>query len=339
MRILVLGGTNFIGPQAVRWLVEMGHEVTLFHRGNHESPFLPDVPHIHGDRRQFADHLGEFRALRPDVVLDMMVSTEAGGRTLMETFRGIARRVVAISSADVYRAYDRFRRVDPGRPDPSPLTEDSPLRDRLYPYKDENTKPEEFGYHYDKILMERQVMSDPELPGTILRLPMVYGPGDYQHRLHTYLKRMDDGRPAIILSEEMAAWQGLRGYVEDVGKGIALCASDARAAGRIYHIADRAITGEKEWVLRIGRAAGWKGEVITLPNEQLPEEMRDPYDLSQDWALDSTRIRSELGYSEPTDPEEAMRRTVEWERAHPPQQVDPQAFDYEAEDRVIEMVS
>ena len=335
MHILVLGGTNFIGPQAVRWLVEMGHDVTLFHRGKTHSPLLPDARHIHGDRKQLADHAGEFRALAPDVVIDMIASTEAGGKSLVDTFRGIAGRVVAISSADVYRAYDRLRRVDPGPPDPAPLTEDSPLRDRLYPYREESTTAEEFGYHYDKILMERQVMGDSSLPGTVLRLPMVYGPGDYQHRLHAYLRRMDDGRPAIVLPEELARWHGLRAYVEDVGRAISLCATDEQAAGRIYHVADREISTEADWVRRIARAAGWSGAIVTLPNEQLPEELRDPHDTSQDWALDSSRIRRELGYHEPTDPDEAMRRTVEWERANPPKQIDPAAFDYEAEDRAI----
>jgi nucleoside-diphosphate-sugar epimerase len=43
------------------------------------------------------------------------------------------------------------------------------------------------------------------LPGTVLRLPTVYGPGDYQHRLFEYLKRMDDGRPAILLGEGVAS--------------------------------------------------------------------------------------------------------------------------------------
>ncbi|HCJ33637.1 MAG TPA: NAD-dependent dehydratase, partial [Ktedonobacter sp.] len=50
-------------------------------------------------------------------------------------------------------------------------------------------------------------MSDPMLPGTILRLPMMYGPRDKQHRLFEYLKRMDDQRLAIILGEAYARWR------------------------------------------------------------------------------------------------------------------------------------
>lgn len=121
----------------------------------------------------------DFRDFAPDVVLDMIASSELDGKTLVDLFRGMARRVVNISSGDVYRAYDRFRRVDPGPPDPTPLTEDSPLRERLFPYRDKAQGPSDFAFNYEKILMERAVMSAPDLPATVLRLPMVYGPGDY----------------------------------------------------------------------------------------------------------------------------------------------------------------
>lgn len=101
----------------------------------------------------------DFRDFAPDVVLDMIASTELDGNTLVDLFRGMARRVVNISSGDVYRAYDRFRRVDPGPPDPTPLTEGSPLRDRLFPYRGKAQGPSDFAFNYEKILMERAVMS------------------------------------------------------------------------------------------------------------------------------------------------------------------------------------
>jgi nucleoside-diphosphate-sugar epimerase len=245
---------------------------------------------------------------------------------------------VAISSVDVYRAYDRFRRTDPGLPDPTPLTEDSPLRDKLYPYRAMTQNEEDLMYHYDKILFERAVMSEPSLPATVLRLPMVYGPGDYQHRLFPYLKRMDDGRPAILLAEDYAAWQAPRGYVGDMGEAIALCVVKEEAAGRVYHVGDTPSVTETAWIERIAQTTGWPGTVVTRPNDQLPESLQHSYDTTQSWALDSSRIRQKLGYREVTLPSEAMQRTVEWERANPPQQIDPAAFDYTVEDTVLRTV-
>ena len=51
--------------------------------------------------------------------------------------------------------------------------------------------------------------------------------------------------------------------------------------------------------------------------------------------MDSTRIRTELGYSESVPLDEALRRTVEWEQANPPHQIDPARFDYAAEDEAV----
>lgn len=60
-----------------------------------------------------------------------------------------------------------------------------------------------------------------------------------------------------------------------------------------------------------------------------------PYDTTQDWTLDSSAIRRDLGYTEITDPVEAMRKTVTWERANPPSQVDFEDADYAAEDEAL----
>src|SRR5207245_5809173 len=131
--------------------------------------------------------------------------TEADARSLGQTFTGIARRVVVASSVDVYRAYDVLRAKEPGPPDPVPLTEDSPLRGQIYPYRGETLRepddPARWLDDYDKILVERVVLGEPRLPGTVLRLPMVYGPGDYQHRIFAHPTRMDDRRPAILLHD------------------------------------------------------------------------------------------------------------------------------------------
>jgi len=48
--------------------------------------------------------------------------------------------------------------------------------------------------------------------------------------------------------------------------------------------------------------------------------------------VDSTRIRTELGYRERVPIDEGIRRTVEWERANPPGEFNPYVFDYAAED-------
>ncbi|PWT79578.1 MAG: NAD-dependent dehydratase [Acidobacteria bacterium] len=321
MRILVLGGTNFMGPHVVRGLVEGGHDVTIFHRGQTELELPASVHHVHGDFTNFSEHAAALRILEPQVVLDMVPFREEDVQRL-KSFKGVARRVVAISSGDVYRAFGRIWRTEPGPPDSVPLTEDSPLREQL----------SHAGLDYNKTAVERGLINDPDLPATIIRAPATYGPGDRQHRLFKYIKRMDDNRPAILLEESMAQWRWARGYVEDVAHAIVLAVTDERAAGRIYNVATPGAFSEAEWVRKIGNVMGWKGDVISAPMNQLPASFHHQFDLTQQYSVDSTRIRRELGYAELIPFEEGLRRTIEWERGNPPSNLH---CDYEEEDEAL----
>jgi nucleoside-diphosphate-sugar epimerase len=295
---------------------------------------LPEgVRHIHGDFANFNTHLDELKRLSPEVVLDMVPFREEDADRV-KAFAGVARRVVVISSQDVYRAFGRLWRTELGDPDPVPLTEDSPLREKL----------SSAGLDYNKTAIEHALINDPALPATILRLPAIHGPGDDKHRLFPYLKRMDDGRPAILLDEAYAGWLWSRGYVEDVAHAIALAVTDERAAARVYNVAYSETLSEAEWVraiarvnefarLEAGTARRSNIEIITLPSDQLPLSLRrDMFDFSQQYEVDSGRIRRELGYSEVVPFDEALRRTIEWERSNPPEQILPENFDYAAED-------
>src|SRR5258708_5336989 len=166
MNILVLGGTGFLGPYVVRQLVDGGHDITIFHTGGHEPDLPPQARHIHGPsaRIPISAIPPELTAQSPDVVLHMGPEGEHDAQLVVDAFKGRAGRLVSISSQDVYRAYNRLRKVEPGPPDPLPLTEDSPLREKLYPYSEEaprsDNDPEKYYDDYDKILVERAVMGE-----------------------------------------------------------------------------------------------------------------------------------------------------------------------------------
>ena len=345
MRILVIGGTRFIGPHVVMCLHHIGHQVTVLHRGQTEADLPPGVKHIHcpmlsfDDRRALADLRDDLKQLALDVVLDMIPTTEQTARAVMSVFRGIARRVIAISSQDVYRAYGKLMGIESGPEELLPLTEDASLRQRLYPYRGESPRdpadPKRWLDDYDKILVERVVLSDPDLPGTVLRLPMVYGPGDSQHRLFEYLKRMDDNRPVIPLEEGWATWRWTRGYVENIAAAITLVVMDERSTGRTYNVGENDALSMFEWVSQIGQAAGWKGQVIVVSKSFLPAHLSSNGDPGQHLVVDTTRIRNDLGYDETISRDEALQRTVSWERMNPPKEIVPTMFDYAAEDAAL----
>ena len=215
-----------------------------------------------------------------------------------------------------------------------PLTEDSPLRAKLYLYRGTKNSRLPDVDNYDKILVERVVLGNDDLPGTMLRLPVVYGPGDGQHRLWPYLKRMDDGRLAILLGESGARRRFARSYVDNVASAVALSVTDDRAAGRIYNVSEPEALSEQEWVMRVARATGWNGRIVIVPDGDLPEHLRESGQPEQEMVADSSRIRAELGYREETAQEDAIQQTITWEREHAPAH-DSSRFDYAAEDAVL----
>jgi nucleoside-diphosphate-sugar epimerase len=337
MKILVVGGTNFIGPAVVRQLCAMGHEVTVFNRGQNQADLPVQVKYLKGDRQHLTKFRPEFERLAPQVVLDMIPFTEVEAQTLMNTFRGIAQRVVAISSIDVYRAYDVLWNRE-SEIMSTPLTEDSPLRQQLYPYRGMPEKPLNLSDDYEKILVERVVMADPDLPGTIVRLPMVYGVGDPRHRFYAYLNRMEENRPVILLEETLACWRGSYGYVENVAHAIALATTNHRAIGHIYHVAEPEALSELERIRKIGELVGWKGVAIAVPKDRLPSEWKGGFNFAQQWVVDSSRIRQELGYEEIVSVDKALQQAIAWQLSHPPSERSfweiPYLLDYATEDKI-----
>jgi nucleoside-diphosphate-sugar epimerase len=287
VKVLVIGGTRFIGPYVVRDLHASGHDVFVFHRGEHDNALLPDVRHVRSPDAampvlRFPDVLFD---LRPQVVIHMMAMGEADARAAVDAFAGRIERLVVPSSGDVYRAYGRFTGLEPGPIEPGLLTEDSPLRETLFPYRAQAQSPSDLTYFYDKILVERAVMARADLGACVLRLPKVYGPGD------------NADLATVFANREHPRWRWTHLHVENVAAAIGLAAMHPAAAGRVYNVGEARTPTIAERMAR-------------LPPSSVPVAAPGTHDFSQDIAYDTTRIRAELGYAEPVSEAEGLRRTL-----------------------------
>jgi nucleoside-diphosphate-sugar epimerase len=334
MRILTIGATGFIGSLVVRQLINQGHQVALFHRGNNTISELERLVHFYGDRHQLSSFKAEFERFAPEVVLDLIPYTEAQAQAVVQVFQDCTRRIVVISSGDVYRNYEGLQGKGNHSPDPVPLAENAPLRETRYPYRDLEGLDFEFKHDYDKILVEQLLMAS-DLSSTILRLPAVYGEGDRQHRFLPYLQRMFAQRPVILLEDKQASWQFTHGYVENVAAAIALAVTDDRAAGKIFNLGERAIPTQLDRIQYLAEITGWQGKIVTLPKAELPSHLQTNFQWQYHLATDTNLIRTELGYVEPITNEEALRRRIAWERSNLSSASTDQLNQYLAEDEAI----
>jgi len=282
MRILMIGGTRFIGAHTVRRLHDAGAEVVVFHRGTSTNPVLPDVEHVLDPGAEYPVTAFPDRLRRDwDVVIHMVAMGRADADAAVRMFEGRTQRLVMISSCDVYRAYGRLTKSEPGPPEPVPLNEDAPLRSVLYPYREMEAQLGAFARTYEKTLAEEAVRGARELDWTILRLPKVYGPGDNGDLSTVYGFAAEPG------------WRWTHGHVENIAAAIATGATHPKARNGIFNAGEELTPTMGE---RLARLPVRSGEPPELP----------PFDYRQPLVVETTRIRRCLGYTDIVDERRAM---------------------------------
>lgn len=324
-RVLVLGGTGFVGPFVVQQLLDAGHEVTLFHRGEHEPPLVAAAEHVHGEFARFPEHLPALVERRPQVVIDVNPGIGKSGHGVLH-FVGVAERGVVLTSMDVYRAMLVLWGVEGAGPvQTMPVTESDELRTQPSP----DLGPD---IQFDNLEVEWAVTErTAEFPVTVLRCPVIYGPGDSQRRLKHYVRRMADRRPAIIFDARLARFRLSRGYVENVAQAVVAAVGSDRAPGRTYNVGEPDPLSEVEWAGEVAATFRWEGQLVVAEPDRLPPALQAALP-PQDLYGDTSRIRRELGYTESISRAEGLRRAIEWERS---QQQEEAADDYAIEDATL----
>jgi nucleoside-diphosphate-sugar epimerase len=306
VRVALIGSTGFIGRHVARWLTTGGHDVIGIQRGS-SSTQIPGVRNLTADHQDLPALASALAQAAPTIVVDMVAYTADDTDRLTAALPATVRRLIIISSGDVYWTYDAFRGFGHSEAVAERLSESAPLRERLFPYRPQASGPEDRLYSYEKILVEQRGRAGSPVPVTVLRLPMVYGPRDPNRRVGAYLQRMATESSVLRLNPAEAQWHCTRGYVEDVAWAISLAAVDDRAAGEVYNIGEPEALTEQAWAGAIAQAAGWPGRVVADPSA--------PPSLPANWSVpltvDSRHIRAHLGYEEPVGRVEGLRRTIQ----------------------------
>jgi 2'-hydroxyisoflavone reductase len=193
MRILVIGGSSFVGRHIVQTALDRGHDVTLFNRGQTNPDAFPKAEHLIGDRNS---DLSALDGRSWDATVDVCAYVPKQVRTLLETLGSRAGHVTFISTISVYGDIP----VDSG------FGEDAPLLDAAW---DDELVMEKYGEL--KVACEqvaRELAGDRLL---IIRPGYVIGPHDPTHRFTYWVERVAEGRAPIAGPIAAQPLQGVDG--------------------------------------------------------------------------------------------------------------------------------
>jgi 2'-hydroxyisoflavone reductase len=182
LRVLILGGTNFIGPHIVKRLLERGHHVSVFNRGRTRPLLFAElfdrVEHLEGDRN---GDLASLAGKRWDAVIDNSGQRVEWARDSANLLRDAVRSYLYVSSTGVFFPY---RTTD--------IREDGPVR-----LADEPPR-EQPSYGVMKALSEIEVRKAIPAGAIIVRPTYIVGPGDSTDRFPYWPVRIARGGEILV---------------------------------------------------------------------------------------------------------------------------------------------
>ncbi|HEY1802626.1 MAG TPA: NAD-dependent epimerase/dehydratase family protein [Terriglobales bacterium] len=321
MRILLIGGTLFIGKRLVARLLNAGHEITLLHR-RVEHPFGPEVRSVVADRNDAVSVRSALVGLHFDAVYDIAYDWAQGttGQQVEATARAIPgdiSRYVFISSVAAYGSGLDHVEDDPLAPD---------------------THPE--SYVRNKSMSERALFRmhrEENFPVVTMRPPFVYGPENPFYREAFFWDRIRRDRPIIVPGDGQRLMHFV--YVDDLVAACCSALENPNAVGLAFNVANERPVTQVELVNEFAKAAGKKASIVSVPREIIERNggnvFGDPLYFGQYYDLHSitevvNRMKAVLGV-EPTPFAAGLRETFKWYAEH----AEERNSDFSFEDKLI----
>ena len=205
MRVLILGGTQFLGRHIVETLLAAGHAVSVLNRGSSPDRLPPTVGRLRGDRDEGPPGLQALMGQTWDVCVDVSGYTPRQVRASAEALRANVKRYVFISAVSVY-----------GDPQDRPVRETHP---RLPPAGEHVIDVNGETYGALKVACENIVQQVYGDRATLLRPQVIAGPGDPSGRYAYWVQRAEQGGEMLAPGDGSDHLQVID--VRDVGRFVA----------------------------------------------------------------------------------------------------------------------
>jgi nucleoside-diphosphate-sugar epimerase len=258
MKVLVIGGTLFVGKALVRSLLKAGHEVTVLHRRKSHT-LGKKVENLTADRNDGDAVRAALAGKQFDVVFDNVYDWERGttAAQVEQTVRACGDRLmryVFMSSVAAYGDGLNHLEGDALAPDDHP---NSYIRNKATTER--------------MLFRLRQRMG---LPVVTLRPPFIYGPENPFYREAFFWDRLRVNRPILVPGDGRRLMQFV--YVEDVVTACLQAAALETAVGHAFNVANPRPVTQDELVQALAAAAGKKTDLVHVPRTRIHKAGGDP---------------------------------------------------------------
>lgn len=292
MRILVIGGTHFMGPRLVRALLARGHTVTTFHRGTTPCVLPAEVERLYGDRSDSAQLESALAARSFDACVDTIAMRGADTAAAVDLLYGRVGHYVHFSTGQVYLVR---------RDCPSPAREEDYAGPLGTPPDPDAWDAGQWTYGIEKRECEdllEEAWSARGFPATRLRLTMVHGADDPRGRIHAYALRLLDGGPLLVPAEPSPPIRPI--HADAVVETVVRVLEEGSGKGAAYNLAQGEAWTHEELIGGIAGMLGAEAALERRPREELVRAGVFPAcaPLSNPWMsyLDPGLAERELGF-------------------------------------------
>lgn len=277
MKILIMGGSYFIGWHLVNKLAKDGHIIWVFNRGTKQRKYPSNVKHLKGDRNDVPKMLELINQFTYDVIFDFSAFKSEQIEVMIKNFLGKIKRFFFISTAAVYVQSEIF-----------PIKEEFPVgKHHIWGSYGSNK------LDCEKILLDAFYQNG--FPVTIFRPSYVYGPENYILREKFLYDRISQSRKILVPGDGNAIIQ--LGHVFDLTEAWIATLLDAKSIGKIYNISGEEYITLNGLVHFVGELMHKSFDILHINPEEFNLTARDifPFDNCT-YLTDITKIKNDLKF-------------------------------------------